>query len=271
MKESLTQSTGILYSLLGFVIFFHRLTEFIEYNNTDISDLQFEFLILFLSIILLISNFTILAKYVNFCCLWIITLISFYNSYNPWYSISLTFIIGILVFKYTIIKKSLIFKVLSSLLVFITICVLIFTFFNNKIRLTSIIPTLIFFILTITIAKNIFMKEYANVKHKEKICKDELKISEMKNEDMNSYLRKINIDYIDPIKAGLTKTEMTLLKNLCLYKESNAYLAARLGKSPNTIKVQLPKIMSKIGVDNRYQLIDQCKYYFIDTKNIKNN
>lgn len=270
MKKSPNNFTESLYSLLGFVIFFDRLLNFIQ-NNRDISALQFEFLILFLSIIILISNFTIFAKYSIFCCLWIIALITFYNNYNHWYSVSLTFIISILAFKHIIMKKSLVFKILSSLMIFISVCVLIFSFFYNKIQLTSIILPILFFLITITIVFYIFTKEYNDLKRREKGYREELYISDMKYKDIKNYLKKIDVNYTDPIKAGLTKTELILLKNLCLYKESNAYLAARLGKSPNTVKVQLPKIMSKIGVDNRYQLIDQCKYYFLNNKNIKKN
>lgn len=268
MKEPPNKSKGILYSSLGFVIFFDRLINFIIYKD-DMSTLQFDFLILFLSIMLLVSSFTIFTKYVNFCGLWIIALITFYNGYNSWYSVSLTFIIAIIAFKYIVMKKSLIFKTLSSLLIFISICVLIYTFFYNKIQLVTIILPLVFFLITMTIIFYMFSNEYKNFKCKEKIYKEDLKVSEIKYKDIKNYLEKIDINYIDPVKAGLTKTELSLLENLCLYKESNAYLAKRLGKSPNTVKVQLPKIMTKIGVENRYQLIDQCKYYFLNTKNVK--
>ncbi|MGL1891054.1 MAG: LuxR C-terminal-related transcriptional regulator [Spirochaetaceae bacterium] len=76
-------------------------------------------------------------------------------------------------------------------------------------------------------------------------------------------------DYIDPIEAGLTSAELILLENLCCYKESNSQLGLRLKKSENTVKVQLTNIMNKIGADDRHQLIDLCRFYYLKMKELK--
>ena len=124
----------------------------------------------------------------------------------------------------------------------------------------------IIFISLFTILLILLEKEFVLFKKNEGGYKEE--ISELNRVIFQAYdyMKHSSKEFVDPVKAGLTKTELVVLKNLCIYNESNNELGKRLCKSPNTVKVQFCQIMNKIGAENRYQLIDLCKNYFIDSK-----
>lgn len=70
---------------------------------------------------------------------------------------------------------------------------------------------------------------------------------------------------LNPEGFGLTRREMEVLEKLCLTNASNKVLADELGIRPQTVKTHLRNIFDKAGVDDRHQLVDLCKGYFIET------
>lgn len=66
----------------------------------------------------------------------------------------------------------------------------------------------------------------------------------------------------DLTSCKLTKAEMKVLEHLVLYRASNADIAEKLNKSEITVKIQMKSIFDKLGADNRYQVIDLCRYNF---------
>ena len=49
-----------------------------------------------------------------------------------------------------------------------------------------------------------------------------------------------------------------------MYKASNREIAERLNIAESTVKLHLYNIYNKLGVDNRFTVIDLCKYNFTD-------
>lgn len=64
--------------------------------------------------------------------------------------------------------------------------------------------------------------------------------------------------------AGITPAEKRVIRVLTLYKASNREIAERLNIAESTVKLHLYNIYNKIGVDNRFSIIDLCKYNFPD-------
>ncbi|WP_319478365.1 helix-turn-helix transcriptional regulator [Marispirochaeta aestuarii] len=59
---------------------------------------------------------------------------------------------------------------------------------------------------------------------------------------------------------GITAAEKRVLRALILYGGSNVELSQRLGISRSTVKAHLASIFDKMGVDNRWALIDLCRH-----------
>lgn len=64
--------------------------------------------------------------------------------------------------------------------------------------------------------------------------------------------------------AGISPAQRRVIRVLTVYKASNREIAERLNISEATVKLHLYNIYNKIGVDNRFAVIDLCKYNFPD-------
>jgi len=62
--------------------------------------------------------------------------------------------------------------------------------------------------------------------------------------------------------AHISPAEERVLRILIAYKASNREIAERLNISESTVKLHLYNIFNKLGVDNRFTVIDLCKYNF---------
>ena len=60
----------------------------------------------------------------------------------------------------------------------------------------------------------------------------------------------------------VTPAEERVIKTLTIYKASNREIAERLNIAESTVKLHLYNIYNKIGVDNRFAIIDLCKYNY---------
>lgn len=80
---------------------------------------------------------------------------------------------------------------------------------------------------------------------------------------MRNRLKNYESSQLDPASFGLTQREMEVLELLCTTSSSNQELANELGIKIHTVKTHLRNIFDKAGVDDRHQLIDLCKSYFI--------
>lgn len=64
--------------------------------------------------------------------------------------------------------------------------------------------------------------------------------------------------------ANISPAEERVIKVLTVYKASNREISERLNLAESTVKLHLYNIFNKIGVDNRFAVIDLCKYNFSD-------
>jgi len=62
--------------------------------------------------------------------------------------------------------------------------------------------------------------------------------------------------------AKITPAESRVIEALTVYKAGNREIAERLNLAESTVKLHIYNICNKIGVDNRFAIIDLCKYNF---------
>jgi len=60
----------------------------------------------------------------------------------------------------------------------------------------------------------------------------------------------------------ISPAEERVIKTWTIYKASNREIAERLSIAESTVKLHMYNIFNKIGVDNRFAVIDLCKYNF---------
>jgi len=66
--------------------------------------------------------------------------------------------------------------------------------------------------------------------------------------------------------VDISPAEERVIRILSIYKASNREIAERLNIAESTVKLHLYNIYNKIGVDNRFAIIDLCKYNFAKEK-----
>ncbi len=71
---------------------------------------------------------------------------------------------------------------------------------------------------------------------------------------------------LDPAQLGLTPREMEVLSCLCVTNGTNKEMGLQLGIQPQTVKTHLRNIFDKAGVDDRHQLFDMCRVYFLESQ-----
>ena len=119
-----------------------------------------------------------------------------------------------------------------------------------------LIYTAFIILLVIIIWKDI-IKEQSKLRSENK----SLKINYTKLRDQLNILEKDHIPY-DLKSAKISPAEERVIKTLTIYKASNREIAERLNIAESTVKLHLYNIYNKIGVDNRFAIIDLCKYNY---------
>ena len=250
MERLLIRRLGILISILVGLLFV------MNFNGDNI-----HYCTLFISLFYLISSFISLGKYIQVITLYITSIVSIMMDISFGYIVSQIILLALLSHKYEFLSTRFTYKILFTILIYIG--VIVFNRLNDTFFILFDRSTVLFTLIGITFlyqitTNNIKIHNSVEKKLKTKILKLQQTLAEKEK-----ILEAVDMDYIDPVKAGLTKAELILLQNLCLYHESNADLGDRLNKSQNTVRNQLQNILIKIGVENRHQLKDVCKNYFL--------
>lgn len=260
MYRPIVKYFGLVFSIFGVLLFISNRLFNNLYSN-EFKTITIHLIVLIISIIFFISSFSRFGRYIHLICLSIASLYAYIFHCETGYGLVIIFFMALLSYKYGFLITHLYKKIFISSSVMILLLLLQLYKFGNK--FTFLFPGMLFIGVFLLLAYSVLRCKVEIVNKREEYLQREIKrlTSDLNNKDL--YLKSIGFDYIDPVESGLTEAELVLLENLCLYRESNVDLALRLGKSPNTVKVQLNKIMIKTGSENRYQLIDLCKNYYI--------
>lgn len=267
MNNRRSTGFGILLSSVGFIVFFINIYSFYIKNGYISYINNLNLITLGASGLVLISSFHRIGILVQITCLSFTGFITYHQDPTNAMSTLQFILVFVIAYKYGFLERYLLTKI--ALFLLLLLIILFSTLVSGRNTILQISPTVVFLLFFIFSLYLILKDEIIkHIKHEKALKKEisELKLSlqftRMNLEKTQYALDSIKNDYIDPQEAGLTDIEMTLLENLCMYRETNNDLGFRLNKSPHTIKVQLAKIMIKIGADNRYQLIDLCRNYF---------
>lgn len=260
MEKLLIKRLGIFISLLTFILFLVSMLGIIIGKET-IAGNELNFVTLFFSLMFLTSSFYLIGKYIQVGCICLTSIITLLTEPDIGYTIAQIILIIHLSNKYGFLKSRMILKATFSTVLFVILFLL--SLIMHPKSVDYIISTIMFFIIFGAFLYLIYLNDIKQYLDKEKFLKNKIIGLNMTLQEKEVIIQNIDTDFINPIDAGLTNAELELLENLCRYRESNADLANRLTKSENTIKSQMKKILLKIGVESRYQLIDVCKNYYL--------
>lgn len=284
MRDKLTKKVSLLLGFFGASLFALNYI-YLHLGLGETRGFKFTIIILIYSLIMLSSYFLSARKYIQIITLSITVLSSLYNTPTDPVTFAVLILTLILMYKYKFFEKRVILKIVLTLSVIAVVLVLgtvkeiskgihignvelvgLLDYSTKDVVIYYHIKNIVLFVTFLSTLLLLMYDEIAVYVAREKKYKTEIKDLNVTIVQTQEYLKKIDANFIDPVQAGLTKKELILLESLCLYRESNIDLAQRLGKSPNTIKVQLTRIMNKIGGETRYQLIDLCRHYFINNQ-----
>jgi DNA-binding CsgD family transcriptional regulator/heme/copper-type cytochrome/quinol oxidase subunit 4 len=105
---------------------------------------------------------------------------------------------------------------------------------------------------------------WRDMSKQQELLKQENFLLQMDYRRLTAQLEELEEDHkpFDLKKAGITPAEVRVIETLTVYRASNREIAERLNLAESTIKLHIYNICNKIGVDNRFAIIDLCKYNF---------
>jgi len=128
--------------------------------------------------------------------------------------------------------------------------------------LTTLLFTFFLIVLIIIIWRDLVRQQQA--------LRQENRSLQMDYHKLASQLRELETEQkpFDLKSVKISPAEERVIEILTVYKASNREIAERLNLAESTVKLHLYNIYNKIGVDNRFAIIDLCKYNFRTSTNL---
>ncbi len=229
------------------------------------------------------SLFTIFidSKVIRFSQILVLCLvagISIIDQYDSFYGVGLLFLSVILAFKYRFFERKAVLKLM---------CIGIYTFtlievsvavnddfvsvihgFDSLVFLTLMI---VFFLMlyrdeirSYLEKQNRFSSEIDSLKREHALLQNRINQDSLRLAELNEKIREYTEENkpIDLKALQVSPAEERVVRTLCTYRCDNREIAKRLNISVPTVKVHLSRVMDKLGVDDRYAVMDMCRNNF---------
>ena len=255
---------GVMISIIGLIGVLVYIIDLAMQGETFIEIVtDFSVWLLFASLIPVMISIFIennIFKYLQIIIIIFTGTMNIFDSYNEVYGPGLFFAAWLLIRHYGFFDK---YRNIKYLLFFLYLIVL--TQFSAIIHSkgtfdagSSIVVYTVFIVLFVVI----IWRDMVKVQTKLKTENRALKMNYTKIRDQLQTLEEDRVPY--NLKAvKISPAEERVIKTLTVYKASNREIAERLNIAESTVKLHLYNIYNKIGVDNRFAIIDLCKYNYI--------
>jgi DNA-binding CsgD family transcriptional regulator len=273
---------SIVFSVSGFgVILINLLLSLFVSKlglHTILTDISI-YLTLLLTIPFIVFSFikksSVIVQYIQVLVLFSAFFASAWDQYNSIYALTFSILAVSLMYKYKMLEKHLIWKII--IIYSCLICIIAFSSFNAG-RSVAGLQVVLFMTFFLFVSYLIFKSELDKMISNEKRMENEildlvkdresLKETIERNQKQFNELEKQYLEYknkkkpFDFDKYHLTPSEINVIKVLVEQRASNKEISEELNIKESTVKQHLYRIYNKIGVDNRIQLIDLCEYNF---------
>lgn len=273
---------SIVFSITGFAVTFVNLL--LSYIVSQLSLLEIlnnisVYLTLLLTFPFIIFSFikksSVIVQHFQVLVLFSAFYVSAWDQYNSIYALTFSILAVSLMYKYRMLEKYLILKII--IIYICLICIIAFSSFHIG-RSVAGMQVVLFMTFFLFVSYLIFKSELDKVITNKKRMQDEilrlvrdrevLKERIEKNQEEFDELEKQYLEFknkkkpFDFKKYNLTPSEINVIKVLVEQRASNKEISEELNIKESTVKQHLYRIYNKIGVDNRIQLIDLCEYNF---------
>ena len=204
-----------------------------------------------------------LLKYLQILTLMLVGAINIIDSFEQFYGPAMFLAAWLLMRHYGFLEKHTVFKNITILFIVAGLSQLSAFLHTDEgiyAGLTTLLFTLFLIVLLIIIWRDMVRQQGE--------LKTENRILRMNYNDLAKQLEELEAEQkpFDLKKVNISPAEERVIETLTVYKASNREIAERLNIAESTVKLHLYNIYNKIGVDNRFAIIDLCKYNFPQQK-----
>lgn len=212
------------------------------------------------------KNMKKVSQNIQLLLFFVFGVIGIFDSYESYYGLGLMTLFTIIGLKYKFWHNYTVPKVVVIILIIFLTALLSAAQLG---RPTAAVNTISFLLFSFTVIGLVYWEEISDHISREADLKQELSALHpivQNQEKMINRLKKTKGvgEFIDLSKCKLTKREFRIIRLLVEYSCSNKELGERLYISENTAKTHVRNIFRKVGVENRWQLIDVCRMYVME-------
>lgn len=257
---------GLLISVVGVAVvvtnFFYRLQRGdILYALSGVSVWS----VFFWTVPFIISMFleNRLLKYIQILMFMVVGALNIIDSYQEFYGPAMFLAAWLLLRHYGFLEKHAKLKNIIILLLVVGLSqysAFLHTDQGLYAGLTTFLFTL-FLVLILVIIWRDLVRQQEELKRENRTLRMNYKNLEEQLKEIEEEKRPFDLK-----KANISPAEKRVIEILTVYRASNLEIAERLNIAESTVKLHLYKIYNKIGVDNRFAIIDLCKYNFPDRR-----
>lgn len=259
---SVQKRIGLLISVVGIAVV---MTNFID--RLQQGDLLYAlsgnavWSVLIFTILFVISMFieSRLLKYIQIGAFMMVGAINIIDSYQEFYGPAMFLVAWLLMRHYGFLEKRT--KVKNATILVVVVGLSQYSAYLHTDQgiyagVTTFLFTLFLVLVLIIIWRDLVRQQQE--------LKKENRTLRMNYTNLEKQLKEIEEEQkpFDLKKVNISPAEKRVIETLTVYKASNREIAERLNIAESTVKLHLYNIYNKIGVDNRFAIIDLCKYNF---------
>lgn len=242
-------------------------------------DFRVYLVVLFSLLILLTARLRFrIAKWIQTFLPLLVGTIAVFDDYESIYGLGLYAVSFIIALKHGLLRRGFKFKLLVYLVYVLTTVIIASGVADpeysigkgiNAVLYLLLVGVLLFFIYADEIKRYVAFSKRQTLyirrlkreqKKKARLLQDKLADLADQVEEFRKETEPFDLD-----SRGITAAEKRVLRALMEYGGSNVELSQRLGISRSTVKAHLASLFDKMGVDNRWAVIDLCRHNKWDT------
>ncbi len=262
LLATVQKKIGVLISVIGIIVVITNIFERLKYGDLFYAVSGLEVWPVFIAVIpFILSMFfeSRLLKYLQILMFMFIGGLNLVDAFQEFYGPSLFLAAWLLMRHYGFLEKHAFAKNAAILFIVTGLSQLSAYLYTDEgiyAGFTSLLFTLFLILLLVIIWRDMVRQQQE--------LKNENRSLTMNYREISRQLDELEEEQkpFDLKAVKISPAEERVIQTLTIYKASNREIAERLNLAESTVKLHLYNIYNKIGVDNRFAIIDLCKYNF---------
>lgn len=262
--DTVQKQIGTLITAVGLLVLFNNIAHYIVDRRMSFWEIVAEPPIIVVAVLVIpfiVSMFveSAMLKYLQIASFVLMGAANIYDAYQEFYGPAMFLAAWLLVRHYGYLEKRAVAKN-AAFIVALTVLSQVSAVIHTKEGIYAGTSTLLFTLFLIALLVII----WRDMVRRQKTLMTENLSLKMNYTTLASQLRDLEADKrpYDLKAVKITPAEERVIRTLTVYKASNREIAERLNIAESTVKLHMYNICNKIGVDNRFAIVDLCKYNF---------